>query len=254
VIAIVTGAARGLGEAIAGRLAGDGAQVAYVDVLDQVHDTAATARAQGATAVAHVCDVSDEAAVERVVGSVTGQFGGLDLLVNCAGVGGSADAVADLSHCDFTRTLEVNLTGSFLMARAAARAFAAGGHEGTIVNVGSLFGQQAAPNGAAYNASKAAIASLTQTLAQELGPAGVRVNTIAPGFMDTEMHFDELRAREQRGDATVDDQLAAELATVPLRRLGTGADLAGVVAWLASPDAAYVTGQTIAVNGGVLMS
>jgi meso-butanediol dehydrogenase/(S,S)-butanediol dehydrogenase/diacetyl reductase len=253
-IAVVTGAARGLGAAIAGRLAGDGAQVAYVDVCDQVEATAVTAREHGATTVAHTCDVSDEAAVERVMGAVTGQFGGLDLLVNCAGVGGSADAVAELSREDFTRTLEVNLTGSFLMARAAARAFAAGGHGGTIVNVGSLFGQQAAPHGAAYNASKAAIAALSQTLAQELGPAGVRVNTVAPGFMDTEMHFDELRARARRDDTTVDDELAAELATVPLRRLGSGADLAGVVAWLASPDAAYVTGQTIAVNGGVLMS
>jgi NAD(P)-dependent dehydrogenase (short-subunit alcohol dehydrogenase family) len=254
VIAIVTGAARNLGAAIADRLAADGAQVAYVDVLDQVRETAAAAQARGATTVAHACDISDEAAVEGLFQAVQDALGGLDVLVNVAGIGGAADAAADLAREDFQRVLDVNLTGSFLMARAAARAFATGGHGGTIVNTGSLFGQQAAPNGVAYNASKAAIASLTQTLAQELGPSRVRVNTIAPGFMDTEMHLDELRAQAQRDGTSVEHHLESELATVPLRRLGTGADLAGVVAWLVSPDAAYVTGQTIAVNGGVLMS
>lgn len=254
-IALVSGAARGLGAAIADRLAADGASVVYVDVLELVEATAAAARERGGDAVARVCDVSDESAVRALVAEVETRLRGLDVLVNCAGIGGASDAVADLALADFRRTLEVNLTGTFLMSRAAAPLLAAPGRApGAIVNVGSLFGQQAAPHGAAYNSSKAAIAALTQTLAQELGPAGVRVNTVAPGFMDTEMHFDELRSRAAREDSSVDDQLRAELATVPLRRLGTGADLAGVVAWLVSSDAAYVTGQTIAVNGGVLMS
>lgn len=251
--AIVTGAARNIGAAIADRLARDGGAVAYVDILDEVVHTAEAARARGATAVARVGDISDENAVDALVPALAEQLGGINVLVNCAGIGGSADPVVELAAADFRATLEVNLVGAFLMARAFARHVKAT-DGGAIVNIGSLFGQQGVANSAAYCASKGAIATLTHTLAHELGPAGVRVNTIAPGFIDTEMHFDELRQRARRNDGTVEQELADELRHVPLARLGTGADIAGVVAWLASADAAYVTGQTIAVNGGVLMS
>jgi NAD(P)-dependent dehydrogenase (short-subunit alcohol dehydrogenase family) len=261
--AIVTGAARNIGAAIADRLARDGGAVAYVDILDEVVQTAAAARTGGATAIARVADISDENAVDVLVPALAEQLGGLNVLVNCAGVGGSADPVADLAAADFRATLEVNLVGAFLMARAFARRVngiggdgGAGGGDGggAIVNIGSLFGQQGVANSAAYCASKGAIATLTHTLAHELGPAGIRVNTIAPGFIDTEMHFDELRERARRSDGSVEQELADELRAVALGRLGTGEDIAGVVAWLASSDAGYVTGQTIAVNGGVLMS
>ena len=252
--AIVTGAARGIGAAIADRLARDGGSVAYVDILDEVVQTADAARGRGVTAIARVGDVSDEAAVDALVPALAHQLGGLDVLVNCAGVGGAADAVVDLSVADFRATLDVNLVGTFLMARAFARHLGTEGAGGAIVNIGSLFGQQGVANGAAYCASKGGIEILTHTLARELGPAGIRVNTIAPGFIETEMHFDELRERARRGEGTLESELADELRTVPLGRLGTGDDIAGAVVWLISPDSAYVTGQTIAVNGGVLMS
>jgi NAD(P)-dependent dehydrogenase (short-subunit alcohol dehydrogenase family) len=183
-----------------------------------------------------------------------GALGGLDLLVNCAGIGGPSTALVDTSADEFRRVLDVNLTGTFLMARAAGRAMVAQGGGGAIVNIGSLFGQQGAPWGGAYSASKGGIALLTQVLARELAADGIRVNTIAPGNMDTEMHVDELRERARRAGDTFDDQLAGELREIPLGRLGTGDDVAGAVVWLAGPDAAYVTGQTIAVNGGVLLS
>jgi 3-oxoacyl-[acyl-carrier protein] reductase len=252
--AIVTGAARGIGAAIADRLARDGGSVAYVDILDEVVQTVESARGRGATAIARVADVSDEAAVDALIPALADQLGGLDVLVNCAGVGGPADAVVDLAVADFRATLDVNLVGSFLMARAFARHVQNETGGGAIVNIGSLFGQQGVANSAAYCASKGGIEILTHTLAHELGPAGVRVNTIAPGFIETEMHFDELRERARRRDGTVEQEIADELRTVPLGRLGTGDDIAGAVVWLVSPDSAYVTGQTIAVNGGVLMS
>jgi NAD(P)-dependent dehydrogenase (short-subunit alcohol dehydrogenase family) len=249
--ALVTGAARGLGAAVADRIARDGGAVAYVDVLEQVRATAAAA---GERAHGFVCDISDEAAVQATVDAAVAALGGLDLLVNCAGIGGPADAVADLSLKDFNKVVDVNLKGTFLMARAAARVLTEQGSGGVIVNVGSLFGQQGVGWGGAYCASKGGIELLTHSLAHELGSHGIRVNTIAPGFMANDLHYEELHAQAARSGRAFDDILADEIETVPLRRLGTGEDVAGTVVWLASEDSAYVTGQTIALNGGVLMS
>jgi NAD(P)-dependent dehydrogenase (short-subunit alcohol dehydrogenase family) len=236
--AIVTGAARGLGGGVADRLERDGAAVARIDV------------APGGI----VADVSDEAQVEAAVATALEDLGGLDLLVSCAGIGGPGSPVAETPLADFRRTLDVNLIGVFLMARAAARVMIEQGTGGAIVNFGSMFGQQGVPFGAAYCASKGAIALLTQSLALELAPHRITVNTVSPGNMATEMHFDELRDRAARAGRTFEAELELARAEVPLGRHGTGADVAGAVAWLASPDAAYVTGQTIAVNGGVLLT
>jgi NAD(P)-dependent dehydrogenase (short-subunit alcohol dehydrogenase family) len=117
-----------------------------------------------------------------------------------------------------------------------------------------MFGQRGVPFGASYCASKGGVALLTQSLALELAPHGVRVNTVAPGNMATDMHFDELRARADRNGSSFDDEVAAARAEVPLGRHGTADDVAGAIAWLASGDADYVTGQTIAVNGGMLLT
>lgn len=251
--AIVTGAARGIGAAIADRLARDGGAVAYLDVIAEVHSTAEDARARGAEAIARVVDVRDEPAVDAAVPELAAALGGLNVLVNCAGVGGVTAPVVDLPAADFRGTLDVNLVGAFLMARAFGREFDRQS-DGSIVNLGSLFGQQGVANDAAYCASKGGIATLTHTLAHELGPAGIRVNTVAPGFIEVGMHLEWLQDVAERRDGSVEDEIATERETVPLRRLGTPEDIAGAVAWLVSPDSAYVTGQTIAVNGGVLMS
>jgi NAD(P)-dependent dehydrogenase (short-subunit alcohol dehydrogenase family) len=237
--AIVTGAARGLGAGVAERLAADGARVVGVDL------------APGATLTA---DVSDEGQVDALYDRALEQLGGLDLLVNCAGIGGPGGPVQSTPVDAFRQTLEVNLVGTFLMARRAARAMIDQGTGGTIVNVGSIFGQQGVPFGAAYCASKGGVTLLTQSLARELAPHGIRVNTIAPGHMATEMHFDELRDRAARNGTSFEDELEAARGEVPLGRHGTGADIAGAVVWLASDDAAYVTGQTIGVNGGVFLT
>jgi NAD(P)-dependent dehydrogenase (short-subunit alcohol dehydrogenase family) len=254
--AIVTGAARGLGAAIAGRLLGSGASVALIDIAPAVTGTAA--RLAGgqphATALGLVADVSDEAACGEAVARAIAELGGLDVLVNNAGIGGPATTVADTKLAEFRRVIEVNLTGTFLASRTCARAMIAQATGGAIINLGSVFGQQGVSNGAAYCASKAGVTLLTHSLALELAPHRIRVNTIAPGHMATDMHWEELRSRAASRCTTFDEQVAKARASVPLGRHGTGEDVAGAVMWLASADAAYVTGQTIGVNGGVWLS
>jgi NAD(P)-dependent dehydrogenase (short-subunit alcohol dehydrogenase family) len=261
--AIVTGAARGLGAAIAGRLARDGADVVLLDVSAGVTATAdrlaggaggAGGAAGGRVAVGLVADVSDEMASAAAVERAVHTLGGVDVLVNNAGIGGPDTDVAGTSLAEFRRVLDVNLTGTFLMCRAVAAVMIGQGSGGAIVNMGSVFGQQGVAGGAGYCASKAGVALLTHSLALELAPHGIRANTIAPGNMATEMHWDELRSRAARSGTTFDGQVELVKASVPLGRHGTGGDIAGVVAWLVSPDAGYVTGQTIGVNGGIWFS
>ena len=239
--ALVTGGARGLGAAVADRVVRDGGRVARIDVA-------------AAPGVDLVGDVSDEDFVERAVPEAADRLGGLDLVVNNAGIGGSTADVVDTPVAEIRRVLEVNLLGAFLVARAAARVMIAQGTRGSIVNLGSFYGQQGVAGGAAYCASKGGIALLTHSLALELAPHGIRVNTIAPGNMATEMHWADLRERAARAGTSLEEEVERVRATVPLGRHGTGEDIAGAVIWLASEDASYVTGQTIGVNGGVFLT
>jgi NAD(P)-dependent dehydrogenase (short-subunit alcohol dehydrogenase family) len=258
--AIVTGAARGLGAAIAGRLARDGADVVLLDVNADVAATAERLAGDvggvldSQVALGLVADVSDEMACAAAVDRAAAAIGGVDVLVNNAGIGGPDTDVAGTSLAEFRRVLDVNLTGTFLMCRAVATVMIGQGGGGAIVNMGSVFGQQGVAGGGAYCASKAGVALLTHSLALELAPHGIRVNTIAPGNMATEMHWDELRSRAARSGTVFDEQVEMVKAAIPLGRHGTGGDIAGVVAWLVSPDAGYVTGQTIGVNGGIWLS
>jgi NAD(P)-dependent dehydrogenase (short-subunit alcohol dehydrogenase family) len=252
---VVTGAARGLGEGVASRLVEDGGEVALLDVDEAVTATAERLQASNPEALAFAirCDVSDEADVAVAVREAVSRLGGIDLLVNDAGIGGPMSSVIETPLEGFRRVLDVNLIGTFLMSRACARVMADGGG-GCIVNIGSIFGQRGTANGAAYSASKGAVTLFTQSLALEVAALGIRVNTIAPGNMLTRMHLDDLRVRASELDITLDDEVEAVRATIPLGRHGTGADIAGAVVWLASEDASYVTGQTIGVNGGVLLT
>jgi NAD(P)-dependent dehydrogenase (short-subunit alcohol dehydrogenase family) len=247
--ALVTGAARGLGAAIAARLAADGAAVALVDVAPDVERFAAALGGVGL-----VGDVSDERDVERFVAAAREAIGGLDVVVSNAGIGGPSTEVVDTGVADFRRVLDVNLVGPFLVARAAARVMIAQGTGGAIVKLGSMIGQHGVAGAAAYCASKGGVALLSHSLALELAPHGIRVNTIAPGNMATEMHWDALHARAGALGVAFAELREDVRASVPLARHGTGEDVAGAVAWLASPDAAYVTGQTIGVNGGVVLT
>ena len=253
---IVTGAARGLGERIAARLAADGGDVALLDADEDVVATAGRlgAGSGGARVTGWACDVSDEDAVTSTVSQVHADIGGLDLLVNNAGIGGPSTEVRHTDLGEFRRVIDVNLIGSFLMARACASIMVEAGSGGAIVNLGSIFGQRGVANGAGYCASKGGISLLTHSLALELAPHGIRVNTIAPGNMMTEMHLEDLRFSAFGRGASLEDEVERVRATIPLGRHGTGDDIAGTVAWLASDDASYVTGQTIGVNGGVVLT
>jgi NAD(P)-dependent dehydrogenase (short-subunit alcohol dehydrogenase family) len=254
--AVITGAARGLGKEVAARLARDGWDLALVDVLPTVAETATEVQAlrRGAHVLSFVGDVSDEAFAEEAMTQAADELSSLDALVNNAGIGGRTRDVVDLDLADFRKVLDINLVGAFLMARAAARALVAQASGGCIVNMGSMFGQQGVAGAAGYCASKGGLGLLTHSLSLELAPHGVRVNTIAPGNMATEMHFEDLRAFAAARGSTFEDELEAVRRSIPVGRHGAGEDVAGTVAWLLSDDAAYVTGQTIGVNGGVLLS
>ncbi|HXF74231.1 MAG TPA: SDR family NAD(P)-dependent oxidoreductase [Actinomycetota bacterium] len=254
--ALVTGGARGLGEAIGARLVRDGGAVALLDVSSDVHRTAArlAAAGPGGPVLGFEADVSDEAAVEAAVGEAVGKLDGLDLLVNNAGIGGPILPLVEAPVSALRRVLEVNLLGAMIVARACARIMVRQGGGGAIVNIGSIFGQQGVAEGAAYCASKGGIALLTHSLALELAPHGIRVNTVAPGNMATEMHWEDLRRRAAARGTTLEEEAVRVRGSIPLGRHGTGEDVAAAVAWLASEEASYVTGQTIGVNGGVVLT
>jgi NAD(P)-dependent dehydrogenase (short-subunit alcohol dehydrogenase family) len=245
-VALVTGAAQGLGRSIAGRLLADGWAVSAADLTPTPIDADES--------LSCTVDVSSQDDVARYVERTLERFGRVDAVVNNAGIGGPSKAVVDTDPADFVRVLEVNLVGSFLVARAAASVMIGAGRGGRIVNLGSLFGQQGVAGGAAYSASKSGITALTHSLALELAPHGITVNTVAPGNMWTQMHADEVAVRAARANRTPEEEREAIRGSIPLGRHGTGDDIAGAVAWLLSEDAAYVTGQTVSVNGGVYLT
>jgi NAD(P)-dependent dehydrogenase (short-subunit alcohol dehydrogenase family)/gamma-glutamylcyclotransferase (GGCT)/AIG2-like uncharacterized protein YtfP len=253
--ALVTGAATGLGAGVAERLARDGWRVLLFD-LDRAVES--TCRDLGerlgvvdGTLRAAVGDVAVEDDVERAVGDALAGFGGLDLAVANAGIGGPSSELVDLDPPDFDRLVAVNLRGVYLTCRAAGRVMRSH-NRGSIVTITSMFGQRPVAGAAAYAATKAGVEALTRSLAIELAPAGVRVNAIAPGNMATEMHWDALRARSGRNGTSFEEEVEVARRSVPLGRHGTPADVADAVAFLASPASAYITGQTIGVNGGMV--
>ncbi len=242
-IAIVTGAARGIGAAIAGRLAEEGALVVVVDRDPAAEDVAAALRESGGRAEAVVADVTDGAAVDAFVADVAARQGRLDVLVNNAGVTRD-NLIFKLDEADWDTVLDVNLKSAFLCSRAAQRAMVEA-RRGAIVSLSSrsALGNRGQAN---YSAAKAGIRGLTSTMALELGPFGIRANAVAPGYIATEM----TDATARRLGLDPEEHRAKAAAATPLRRVGTPEDVASVVAFLASEDAAYVSGQTIEINGG----
>jgi 3-oxoacyl-[acyl-carrier protein] reductase len=248
-VALVTGAAAGIGRATALLLASDGARVAAVDVDAAGLETLSTeAAARGGTCTTTVADVLDEAAVVRLVADVAGRFGRIDVLVN--GVGGSTviaksgTPLAEMTLDEWERLLAFNLRGTFLCTRAVVPYMKARG-AGRIVNLSSIVarGDNDRTN-AAYTLAKAGIKALTRKLARELGPFGITCNATAPGVTATE------RIQKRILDGRSAGERAAMAAAVPLGRLATAEDQAKVIAFLASDDAAFVSGQTIEVTGG----
>jgi 3-oxoacyl-[acyl-carrier protein] reductase len=243
-VAFITGAGRGIGAATAIRLATDGAKVAVVDLTEDAGKATVDAiQATGGAAVAVGCDVSERDQVEAAVEQAVRELGGLDVLVNNAGVTRD-NLLFKMADEDWDTVIDIHLKGSFLCARAAQKHMVEG-RWGKIVNLSSVsaLGNRGQAN---YSTAKAGLQGFTKTLAIELGPFGINVNAIAPGFIDTEM----TRLTARRVGADPEERKAEASKVIPLRRVGVPEDIAGVVSFLCGPDSSYVTGQVIYVAGG----
>jgi 2-hydroxycyclohexanecarboxyl-CoA dehydrogenase len=241
-VAVVTGAASGIGLGVARRFAGDGHRVALVDRDGEAAEKAAAElRGQGAKADAFELDVAEWSAVRDTFERLRAQLGPVGIVVTSAGVE-SFDAAADITPETWDRILSVNLTGTFSCIQAALPDMVAAGW-GRIVTISSSSAQSGAPYMAHYSASKGGVIGLTKALARELASQGVTVNTISPSLVDTPM----ARGAEAKGLVSVEKMAAA----VPLGRAGTPEDIAAACSFLCSDGGSYITGQIIGVNGGV---
>ena len=270
-VALVTGAGgkNGIGRAIATRLAKEGADVAVNDITEHPYaadqadwqglpDVVREIEAMGQRAISVVADVSDAEQVREMVDETVAHFGKIDILVNNAGTIAGKDRVpvVDLAEEDWDRVQRVNVKGVFLCSQAVARHLIAQGTGGKIINMSSVTGKRGSARFAAYSASKFAVIGFTQSLACELAPYQVNVNAICPGLVDTE-RFGHLASVLMPQNLSADEQLAEYArrseAAVPIGRLAEGADVAKMAAFLASDEAAYLSGVSITVSGGTVM-
>jgi len=241
-VALVTGGSRGIGRAVCVALAESGYQVVvnYRSGEDAAAETVKLCQAGGGNALAVQFDTSDSEAVKKGMDQIKENFGRLDVLVNNAGI--SKDGLfLRFKDQDWHDTIRVNLDGAFYVARAASKMLMRSPH-GSIINMSSVVGQMGNAGQSAYVASKAGLIGFTKSLAKELAPRAITVNAIAPGFIETDM------------TASLDPAHQAEmLKAIPLERYGKAEEVASLVAFLASPNARYITGQVIGINGGMYM-
>jgi len=244
--ALVTGAASGMGRATAELFAEEGAQVVLADIDGgSVEAVAAGIRAARGEAVGVACDVASSADVKRAVDTAVDSFGGLDVVVNCAGIIRRA-SVVETTEEEWDRVMAVNIGSVFLAGKHAVPIMAEGGG-GSIINISSGWGLKGGPDASSYCASKGAVVNLTRAMAIDHGPQGIRVNCICPGDTDTPMLRSEARQLGLDEAAFLEDS-----AERPLKRLGSGGDIARAVRYFASDDSAWVTGSTLVVDGGGL--
>jgi 3-oxoacyl-[acyl-carrier protein] reductase len=238
-VALVTGASRGLGQAIAVELAANGARVACIARdIDKLAATVQAVQAAGGQAEAFACDVKDRASIDKLVDQISEGWGRLHILVNNAGV--TRDTLLPrMTDDEWEDVLTTNLSGAFRFARAAARHMMWGRY-GRIINMTSVSGLIGNPGQTNYSASKAGLIGLTRSLSRELAARKITVNAVAPGFIESDM-------TARLGDILIEEAKKR----IPAKRLGNAADVAAAVLFLASPAASYVTGQVLVVDGGM---
>ncbi|HEY6174845.1 MAG TPA: 3-oxoacyl-ACP reductase family protein [Kofleriaceae bacterium] len=243
-VALVTGGSRGIGRAIAVALGRRGAKVIvnYASRADAAREAAAEVEAAGGKAAIAGFDVADAAAVTEAIKAIGKDHGGLDILVNNAGVAING-LVMRFSDDNWQRTMAINLGGAFHCIRAASSLLLRAKAAGRIINLTSVVGEMGNGGQTAYAASKAGLIGLTMSTARELASRGITCNAIAPGYIATDMTAEQLPEAQQ----------AKLLEQIPLARIGRPEDVADVAAFLAGPEAAYITGQVLRVNGGMLM-
>ncbi len=239
--ALITGGGQGIGKAIARRLMTEGARTALCDInLDIARAAAEELSAKGNEARAYLMNVSDETSVENAVQQAAADFGTIDILVNNAGIIRDTFMLR-MKPGDWNAVIDVNLTGTFNVSKAVVKIMVKA-RTGCIINIASVVGIIGNPSQANYSASKAGVIGLTKTMAKEFASRNIRANAIAPGFIQTEMTRN-----------LPDEAKQAFLKGIPLNRPGEPEDVASVAAFLASDDAAYITGQVICVDGGMVM-
>jgi meso-butanediol dehydrogenase/(S,S)-butanediol dehydrogenase/diacetyl reductase len=251
---VVTGASRGIGAAIAQRFASEGAAVVVSANEARVEEVAAAIRETGARAFAFVGDVTDKASVTALYDVAEAQFGRVDVSIQNAGVITIA-RIEDMTEAEWDKIMDVNTKGVFLCCQEAIRRIRKHGEGGRLINTASGQARQGFIYTPHYAASKFGVVGITQSLAKEVAKEGITVNAFCPGIIETEMwDYNDSAWGKLLGDYKPGELMAEWVRNIPMARAGTGADVAGLVAFLASSDAAYITGQTVNVDGGLIMS
>jgi len=265
-VALVTGAGRkgGIGESVAKRLARDGAHIAIGDICapptelahagsgrwEELESIAGEIGELGVRSLPIRVDVTDAASVEALIAATQDAFGHLDILVNNAGAAIGPSPVLQMAEEAWRRTLEINATGTFLCSKYALPVMIAGGRGGRVINMSSLAAERPKPYVSAYAASKAAVVALTQSMAQEVAEFGITVNAVLPGDVDTALKQWGLQLEAMIMGLPYEEVMAAAVAKVPLGRFAVPEDVAHLVAFLASDEASFITGQAYKLTGG----